>query len=92
MDVFAGSRTTGEVCMEVSSQSKISVNFTLIQISKPKNTKIIYDVANLTVQRNKQVYKRIVKKYDKLDGFSLYLRSSLRKENIFRNIGERYGK
>jgi len=78
--------------MEVSSQSKISVNFTLIQISKPKNTKIIYDVANLTVQRNKQVYKRIVKKYDKLDGFSLYLRSSLRKENIFRNIGERYGK
>jgi len=78
--------------MEVSSQSKISVNFTLIQISKPKNTKIIYDVPNLTVQRNKQVYKRIVKKYDKLDGFSLYLRSSLRKENIFRNIGERYGK
>lgn len=92
LDVFAGSRTIGKVCMEVSSQSKISVNFTLIQISKPKNTKLIYDVTNLTVQRNKQSYKRIVKKYDKLDGFSVYLSSSLRKENIFRNIGERYGK
>lgn len=78
--------------MEVSSQSKISVNFTLIQISKPKNTKLIYDVTNLTVQRNKQSYKRSVKKYDKLDGFSIYLSSSLRKENIFRNIGECYGK
>lgn len=65
------------------------MKFTLIQISKPKN---IHDVANLTVRRNKQVYKRIVKKYDKLDGFSVYLGPSSRKENIFRNIGESYEK
>ncbi|ALS38731.1 hypothetical protein ATZ35_02455 [Enterococcus rotai] len=92
LDIFAGSGTTGEACMEISSQNNISVNFTLIQISKPKNNKLIHDVANLTVQRNKQAYKSISKKYAKLDGFSVYLISSLREENIFRNIGENYEK
>lgn len=87
LDIFGGSGTTGEACMKLNAAKNIKVDFVIVQISKPKPEKTIYNISNLIVKRNQKALEAIQVLYGKSNmGFGVFKDSFYTDEILFKEI------